>query len=200
MNRLFAAAALAVATLSAPALADAVIGQSAPGFTATDSLGKTHRLADFRGKTVVLEWTNAECPFVKKHYGDGDMQRSQAQARRDGVVWLTINSGAAGKQGHVTADAANALIKTQATASAAYLLDPTGAIGRLYGAKTTPHMFVIDRAGTLVYAGAIDDRPTADPADLKGANNYVRAALADLGAGRGVKVASSKAYGCGVKY
>ncbi|QMW24147.1 thioredoxin family protein [Sandaracinobacteroides saxicola] len=194
---LMTAAAIAIA---APALANAVVGSPAPAFTATDSNGKTHNLADFRGKTVVLEWTNADCPFVKKHYSGGDMQRLQGEARKDGVVWLTINSGAPGKQGHVDGGAANALKKAQGFNSTAYLLDPAGTIGKAYGARTTPHMFVIDGKGTLVYAGGIDDTPTADPADIKGAKNFVRAALNDLEAGKPVQVASSKPYGCSVKY
>lgn len=197
MKPLFLAAAVAVA---APAVAQAVVGQPAPAFTASDSNGKTHRLSDFRGKTVVLEWTNAECPFVKKWYGGGEMQKLQGEATKAGVVWLTINSGAVGKQGHVTPAQANEKRTAQGFQSTAYLLDPSGAIGRPYAAKTTPHMYVIDPKGTLVYAGGIDDRPTANPADIKGSNNYVRAALADLRANRSVQVSTSKPYGCSVKY
>ena len=197
MKTMILAAAMAIAS---PAAAQAVVGQAAPAFTAVDSTGKTHRLSDFRGKTVVLEWNNPQCPFVKKHYDGGDMQRLQADARAKGVVWLTVNSGAPGKQGAMDAAAANALVREAGLRSAAYIPDPTGAIGRAYGAKTTPHMYVINDRGTLVYAGGIDDRPTANPADLKGANNYVRAALADLDANRAVQVATSKPYGCSVKY
>ena len=194
--------ALAVATLAAlaaPALAAPQVGQPAPAFRAVDSHGKTRALADFKGRTVVLEWTNAECPFVKKHYA-GNMQALQKAAARDGVVWLTVNSGAPGKQGHVDGAAANAVMKAKGAAPTAYLLDPKGTIGRAYGAKTTPHMYVIDPAGTLAYMGGIDDTPTADPADLKTATNYVTAALADLKAKRPVQVATAKPYGCAVKY
>ncbi len=193
------AAAFAMAA-AAPALARAVVGQPAPAFTVTDSNGRSHSLSDFRGKTVVLEWTNAECPFVKKFYGPGEMQRLQAEATRNGVVWLTVNSGAPGKQGHLTPAQANALMKREGFASTAYIPDPDGTLGRLYGARTTPHMFVIDPKGVLVYAGAIDDTPTANSADIAKARNHVRAALADLAAGRPVAVATSQPYGCSVKY
>ena len=193
------AAVVAIASAS-PALASAEIGKPAPGFTAVDSNGKRHSLADYKGKTVVLEWTNAECPFVKKHYGSGNMQALQKSATKGGAVWLTVNSGAPGKQGNVDGKAANTLIKMNQAAPTAYLLDSDGAIGRAYGAKTTPHMYVIDASGKLVYMGGIDDTPTADPADIKTAKNYVRAALADVSAKRPVQVATSKPYGCSVKY
>jgi peroxiredoxin len=197
LKSLIAAAAL---SLAAPLLANATVGQPAPPFTATDSQGRTHNLSDFRGKTVVLEWTNADCPFVQKFYSGGDMQKLQAEARQQGVVWLTINSGAPGKQGHVTPAQANAMMKAQGFNSTAYLPDPDGTIGRAYGARTTPHMFVIDPRGTLVYAGGIDNVPTANPADIGKAQNYVRAALADLAAGREVATPTSRPYGCSVKY
>ncbi|MFN3369937.1 MAG: thioredoxin family protein [Sphingomonadaceae bacterium] len=197
LKPLFTAAALA---LAAPLLANATVGQPAPVFTATDSQGRTHNLSDFRGKTVVLEWTNADCPFVQKFYSGGDMQKLQAEARQQGVVWLTINSGAPGKQGHVTPAQANAKMKAQGFNSTAYLPDPDGTIGRAYGARTTPHMFVIDPRGTLVYAGGIDNVPTANPADIGKAQNYVRAALADLAAGREIATPTSRPYGCSVKY
>ena len=186
-------------TLASSALA-VTVGQPAPAFTATDSNGKTHRLSDFKGKPVVLEWTNAGCPFVKKHYGAGNMQATQAAATKAGAVWLTVNSGAPGKQGHVDAAAANAEIASGKAKPTAYLLDPTGTIGRAYDAKTTPHIFVIDAKGTLAYDGAIDDRPTSDPADIKGATNLALAAIADVKAGKPVKQPTSKPYGCAVKY
>jgi len=188
------------AACASPALAAATVGQPAPAFTATDSNGKPHNLADFRGKTVVLEWTNADCPFVKKHYGANNMQKLQGVAAGSDVVWLTVNSGAPGKQGHVDGKAANSIVKTAGAKPAAYLLDSPGTVGRAYGATTTPHMFVIDPKGTLAYAGAIDDKPTADPADIPGAKNYVTAALADVKAGRAVATPTSKPYGCSVKY
>ncbi len=197
MKILIAATAIAI---SAPAVAAAVVGQPAPAFTATDSNGKSHSLSAYRGKTVVLEWTNAECPFVQKFYTAGDMQRTQSAARADGVVWLTINSGATGKQGHVNGQQANAIMTRQGFNSTAYLLDASGDIGRAYGAKTTPHMFVIDPKGTLVYAGGIDNIPSADPADIGKAQNFVKLALADIKAGKPVATTTSRPYGCSVKY
>ncbi len=189
-----------VVALAAPALAAPQVGQPAPAFRAVDSNGKTRSLADFKGRTVVLEWTNAECPFVKKHYGSGNMQALQKAATGDGVVWLKVNSGAPGKQGHVDGAGANAVLKAKGAAPTAYLLDPQGTVGRAYEAKTTPHMYVIDPAGKLVYMGGIDDTPTANPADVKTAKNFVTAALADVKAKRAVAVATSKPYGCSIKY
>jgi len=203
MKNLFAAAAILIAApvvLAAPALANAVVGQPAPAFTATDSIGRSHDLADFRGKAVVLEWTNADCPFVQKFYGGGDMQRLQADAKKQGVVWLTVNSGASGKQGHMTGAQANAKMKAHGFNASAYLLDPYGAIGKAYGARTTPHMFVINPEGILVYAGGIDNTPTADPADIARAQPLVKLALADIAAGNPVAIATSRPYGCSVKY
>ncbi|WP_448585031.1 thioredoxin family protein [Thermaurantiacus sp.] len=188
------------ALIAAPALAAPTIGKPAPEFTATDATGRTVRLADYRGKTVVLEWHNPDCPFVKKFYEPGAMQKLQADARAKGIVWLTINSGAPGKQGNLSPEAAQRYMKAQGSAASAYLPDPGGTIGRAYGAQTTPHMFVIDPAGTLVYAGGIDDTPTADPADIPRARNHVTAALADLEAGRPVATPTGRPYGCSVKY
>lgn len=194
-----ALALTAAIAIAAPALANPVVGQAAPAFRVTDSNGKARSLAEFKGKTVVLEWTNADCPFVKKHYA-GNMQALQKAAAKDGIVWLTVNSGAPGKQGHVDGAGANAIVKAKGAAPAAYLLDAKGDVGRAYAAKTTPHMYVVDPAGKLVYMGGIDDTPTADVADIKTAKNYVTAALADLKAKRAVQTASSKPYGCSVKY
>lgn len=182
------------------ALAAPSVGQPAPVFTGVDTTGKSHSLADFEGKTVVLEWTNHDCPYVMKHYGSGNMQALQKQAAADGVVWLTVISSASGKQGHVSPDQANRIAAERGASPAAILLDPEGAIGRAYDARTTPHMYVIDGAGTLVYMGGIDDRPTADRADVDGANNHVVAALADVAAGREVRTPTSRPYGCSVKY
>ncbi len=198
MIKTFLAAAAIV--IAAPALANAVVGQPAPAFSATDSMGRTQSLAAYKGKPVILEWTNADCPFVKKFYSGGDMQKLQTEARKQGAVWLTINSGAPGKQGHLDPAAINAKMKAQGSAPTAYIADPTGEIGKAFGARTTPHLFVIDSAGTLVYAGAIDDQPTADPADIGKGRNYAMAALADVKAGKPVQVATSRAYGCSVKY
>ncbi len=194
------AAGLVLALASVAVHARAQVGQPAPAFSLTDSNGTTHALADFKGRTVVLEWTNAECPFVKKHYTPGNMQTQQGESKASGVVWLTINSGAPGKQGHVDGAGANAIIAATGGQQAAYLLDPEGAAGRAFGAKTTPHLYVIDGEGVLRYAGAIDSNPSADPDDIAGANQYVRAALADLAAGRPVAVANTQPYGCAVKY
>ncbi|MCB9987895.1 MAG: redoxin domain-containing protein [Rhodospirillales bacterium] len=196
----FLTAFLALFALSAPAYAAPVIGEPAPAFTGTDTNGVEHALSDYLGKTVVLEWTNHECPFVKKHYGSGNMQALQKQATDEGVIWLSIVSSAPGKQGNVTGEQANEIMAEVDAHATARILDPDGTIGHLYDAKTTPHMFVIDAEGTLVYAGAIDDQPTPRPETIEGAHNYVRAALDNLAAGTAVEVSQTQAYGCGVKY
>jgi len=190
---------LALAT-AGTAVAAAKINEPAPEFTLTDSNGNAHSLSDFRGKTVVLEWTNAECPFVVKHYKSGNMQRQQAEATANGVIWLTINSGAPGKQGHVDGAGANAVIERTGGKQTAYLIDADGKVGRLYGARTTPHMFVIDGEGVLRYMGAIDSNPSADPADIPNATQYVEVALAELAAGKPVSTPVTQPYGCSVKY
>jgi len=199
MVRAIASAFALLLAASQWAHADAKIGQPAPSFTATDANGKTVSLADFKGKTVVLEWNNPECPFVRKHYS-GNMQQQQAAARAQNVVWLTVNSSAAGKQGHLDGESARVLIAKTGAKQTDYLLDAEGAIGREYGAKTTPHLFVIDTNGVLRYNGAIDSIASTDVSDIAKATQYVPAALADLLAGREVKVATSKPYGCSVKY
>ena len=193
-------AVTALAVIAAPASAAPMIGQAAPNFRAADVNGKPVSLSDFRGKTVVIEWHNPGCPFVKKHYGSGNMQKAQAAAAKDGVVWLTINSGAPGKQGHLSGAEARSMLAQAGARPSAYLLDPAGAVGRAYDAKTTPHMYVVNKAGTLVYAGGIDDKPTANPADVNGARNHVLAALSELKAGKAVSVTTSRPYGCAVKY
>jgi len=178
----------------------ATVGEKAPAFTAATADGKSVSLADFAGKTVVLEWHNKECPFVVKHYESGNMQALQKELTEKDIVWLTVNSGTEGKQGHESAEAA---LKTAADAGATpthILLDTDGAVGKAYDAKTTPHMFVIDKEGTLVYAGAIDDRPSFKQEDIPGAKNYVREAVAALAEGKPVETASTKPYGCSVKY
>ena len=190
------AASLAVA----PALAAPQVGQPAPNFKLADTNGKAVTLSDFRGKTVVLEWNNPECPFVRKHYGSGNMQKTQAAAKKNGVVWLTINSSAPGKQGHMNGAQAKASVAELKAQPTAYLLDPNGVVGKTYDAKTTPHMYIVNKAGTLVYAGGIDDKPTPNPADVNGARNHVLAALAELNAGKAVSVTTSRPYGCNVKY
>lgn len=194
-------AGLMAAALAAPAATAApVVGQPAPNFRLTDVNGKAVSLSDFRGKTVVLEWNNPSCPYVRKHYDSGNMQKSQATAAKDGVAWLTINSGAPGKQGHMSGAEAKTVLAKSGARPAAYLLDPQGDVGRAYGAKTTPHMYVVSKAGALVYAGGIDDKPTPNPADIAGARNHVLAALSELKAGKPVSVATSRPYGCAVKY
>lgn len=175
-------------------------GKPAPDFTGVDSNGKIHKLSEFAGKTVVLEWTNNGCPYVHKHYDSGNMQSVQADATARGAVWLSIISSAPGKQGNVTGAEANKLTLDRKAKPTAVILDPTGAIGRAYGAQTTPHMFVIDGKGVLRYQGAIDDKPTASPESLRGAKNYVLAALTDLAAGKPVATPETEPYGCGVKY
>jgi peroxiredoxin len=203
MKRLaFVAVALAVLAAAGPRPADAVavVGQPAPDFTLTDTNGKAHSLAGLKGKTVVLEWWNHECPFVGKHYGSGSMQKLQKEWTAKGVVWLTVSSSAPGKQGYVDAAKANALMKEKSGGPSAVLLDHDGKVGRAYGAKTTPHMFVIDGKGNVVFAGGIDDKPSTDQADIATAKNFVSAALAEVTAGKRVTLAISQPYGCNVKY
>ena len=193
MTTLLALAALA--PQAAPA-----IGAPAPVFTLPSVEGKSVALDACRGKFVVLEWTNKDCPFVKKHYGTGSMQATQAEAKRMGAVWLSICSSAPGNQGYMSADAYKAYIKAEKVAATSVLLDPDSKVGHLYNAKTTPQVVVIDPKGTIVYNGAIDDRPDPDPASLKGAKNYALAALTQGMAGKAVAVATSRPYGCSVKY
>jgi peroxiredoxin len=176
------------------------VGVAAPAFTAVATSGTSVSLVDQRGKIVVLEWTNHDCPYVRKHYETSNMQALQREATGQGVVWLTIISSAPGTQGHVSPAEADALTATRKAAPTAVLLDPTGVVGKAYGATNTPHMYVIDKAGSLVYAGAIDDRPTTRRADVQGAQNYVREALQAVAAGQPVKTPTTRAYGCTVKY
>jgi peroxiredoxin len=183
-----------------PAWAAAKVGAAAPAFTATATSGKSVSLSDSRGKIVVLEWTNHDCPYVRKHYETANMQGIQKEAVGQGVVWLTIISSSPGTQGYVSPSQADELTATRRASPTAVLLDPTGVVGKMYGATNTPHMYVIDKAGTLVYAGAIDDRPTSRRSDVQGAQNYVRAALEAVAAGQPVKTPVTRAYGCTVKY
>ena len=199
-DRRWLLALAAASALAAPAIAAPVVGQPAPAFSAVDADGRTRALADFKGKTVVLEWTNNGCPYVQKHYNSGNMQGLQKQATADGVVWLTLISSAPGFQGYLTGPQAKQWKTKVGAASSDVLLDPKGVVGRAYGARTTPHMYVVDKAGKLVYMGGIDDQPTPDPDSLKGAKNYVSAALADVKAGRAVARAATAPYGCSVKY
>lgn len=201
MNRALLTASLAVSLVFAgAAMAEVKVGAPAPDFTATDSNGKPVQLSALKGKTVVMEWTNNGCPYVKKHYGSGNMQALQKKYTGEGVVWLTVASSPQGEQGFVTAAEANDDTKTRGAAPTAVLMDSKSNIARLYGAQVTPHMFVIDAKGAVAYAGAIDDKPSANPADVKVAKNYVAAALDEIKAGKPVTTASTRAYGCTVKY
>ncbi|MDZ4110922.1 MAG: redoxin domain-containing protein [Brevundimonas sp.] len=180
--------------------AEAPAADMAPAFTLVDAEGVERSLADFRGRTVVLEWTNEGCPYVQKHYEAGAMQALQREATGDGVVWLTIISSAPGQQGFVEGDAAREWQSRNNAAATHLLLDPEGTVGRLYDARTTPDMRVIDPEGRLLFVGGIDDRPTNKIEDLEGANNYVKAALADMEAGRPVATPFATPYGCSIKY
>ena len=181
-------------------LCAASVGKPAPTFKVSDSHGKTHALSDYKGKYIVLEWHNQGCPFVKKHYDSGNMQKLQKEFTKKGVVWFSVISSAQGKQGHVTPTEADAYVKKTDAAPTAVLLDGAGTMGKQYGAKTTPHMFVVDPKGTLIYDGAIDDKPSTDLSDVAGAKNYVTAALNDAQSGKQVSQATTTAYGCSVKY
>ena len=175
------------------------VGERAPDFTAVDSNGRTHKLSDYAGRFVVLEWHNRGCPYTHKHYL-GNMQQLQREWTQRGVIWLTVISSAHGKQGYVTADQENAYLKEVNASPTAVLLDPKGGLGHLYGAKTTPQMLVINPTGILIYNGAIDDRPTTDPADIPGAKNYLSQALNEAIAGKPVSIPATTPYGCSVKY
>ncbi len=176
------------------------IGQPAPNFTLQGSDGKMHSLKDYPGKIVVLEWSNHDCPFVRKAYDSHNMQKLQSKYTAKGVIWLTIISSAKGKQGYETAAQENQILQAEGASPTAALLDPTGKVGHLYSAKTTPDMFVIDQNGNLVYMGAIDDKPSTDVADVKTARNYVSAALDEVMSGKPVTTAATTSYGCSVKY
>ena len=176
------------------------IGQPAPDFTTLDSRGNPVQLQSYRGKTVVLEWTNADCPYTRKHYSSGNMQSVQGLAQQNGVVWLTVISSAPGKQGYVNGPAADALTQSHKAVPAAVLLDPQGAVARLYAAKTTPHLFVIDKNGTLQYMGGMDSLATVDEADIARAEPYLKEAMLAVVQGKAVQHAVTKPYGCSIKY
>ena len=201
---LLAVSALTAAAFAMPASAKIDTGASVSNIEVTDSNGTTHNLSDFAGKTVVLEWTNHGCPYVKKHYNTaydgGNMQNLQKAAAADGVVWLSIISSATGKQGHVDGTKANALTASRGAAPTAVVLDPSGDAGRAFSAKTTPHMYVIDGDQTLVYQGAIDDNRSSNPNTIFNAKNYVTAALTSLKAGEAIADNDTQPYGCSVKY
>jgi peroxiredoxin len=178
----------------------AKVSAPAPDFTATDSHGQSHSLDQYHGKFVVLEWHNQGCPFTRKHYESGNMQNLQKEWTGKGVVWFTVISSAPGEQGYVTPGQENNYLSKMHAAPTAALLDPDGKLGRLFNAKTTPDMYIIDPQGTLIYSGAIDNRPTPDVDDIKGADNYVSDALAAAMSGKPVASPYTRAYGCSVKY
>jgi peroxiredoxin len=181
-------------------LAEVQVGKEAPDFALSDTNGKTRHLSDYRGKYVVLEWYQPDCPFVRKHYNSGNMQALQKEYVSQGVVWLSIDSSAAGQEGNYPADQLNQIALKTGSSRTALLLDPDGKVGHLYGAKTTPDMYIINPQGVLVYQGAIDDRPSTNLGDVKTAKNYVKTALTAAMAGQTVATASTRPYGCSVKY
>jgi len=191
---LLALGSLAVFGMALPVAAKVTVDQPAPNFTLTDSTGKTRSLAEFKGKTVVLEWNNPECPFVKKHYDSGNIPKQQADATATGVVWLTINSG------RTATDKLASENKTQGGKASAYLLDKDGAVGKMYDAKTTPHIYVIDGQGVLRYMGGIDSIQSSDKSDIAKATQFVPQTLAALASGKPVATKTSQPYGCTVKY
>jgi peroxiredoxin len=176
------------------------VGTTAPDFSLTDSKGKTQTVSQYKGKYVVLEWFNPDCPFVKKHYGSGNMQKIQEEFTAKGVVWLSIDSSAPGLEGNLTAEQAEKKIAEWKTKQTAFVLDPDGKAGRTYGAKNTPHMFVINPEGKIIYEGAIDSKASPNPADIASSTNYVKVALEESLAGKTVSNANTKPYGCSVKY
>jgi peroxiredoxin len=200
MKRILSMAAMLLIGSFSQAQAAATVGKAAPAFELKDVDGKTVQLQSYRGKYVVLEWTNFQCPFVGKHYGSGNMQALQKKYTEKGVVWLSICSSAPGKQGYMTGSEAKELIGEREASPTRFLLDANGKVGHAYGAKTTPHMFVINPKGTLVYNGAIDDKPSTKREDVESAKNYLAAALDEAMDGHKVEVAATQPYGCSVKY
>jgi peroxiredoxin len=192
--------ALVVALGPISATAQAVVGSPAPNFTAADSHGQTHTLSEYRGKYVVLEWHNRDCPYTHKHYVSGNMEALQKEWRAKDVVWFTVISSAPGKQGYVTDAEENEYLQQMHADPTAVLMDPEGKLGRLYDAKTTPEMYVIDPQGKLIYEGAIDNRPTTEVSDIEGADNYLSDALTEAMAGKPVEHPYTRPYGCSVKY
>src|SRR3954464_12067228 len=199
-KKLFGTALLSVISSCVLAADVPPVGSTAPDFSAPDTKGKTQSLAKYKGKYVVLEWFNPECPFVKKHYGSGNMQKLQEEFTSKGVVWLSVDWSAPGKEGNLTAEEANQKMTEWKTKQTALLLDPDGKAGQAYGAKNTPHMFVINPEGKIIYEGAIDSKASANPADITGSTNYVKVALEESMSGKTVTTANTKPYGCSVKY
>jgi peroxiredoxin len=199
-RRTLLAGSAAAALMPSAAFAAADVGKAAPLFTATDSNGKTHALESYKGKIVVLETTNHDCPYVAKHYRAGNMQAQQKEAAAKGIVWLTVASSAPGQQGHVTPAQANELTVKRGAAPAAVLIDPESKVARAYAATVTPHMYIIDAGGILVYKGGIDSIATSSDSDIPKATQYVRVALGEMLAGKPITNASTRAYGCTLKY
>jgi len=205
MNRrtfttMFASSAAVLLLATAPSQAEPKVGAPAPAFSAVNSEGKTVKLSDFSGKTIVLEWTNDGCPYVRKHYGSGNMQALQKKWTEQGIIWLSVISSPPGEQGFADGARANSLTAERKASPTAVLLDPKQQVARAYGATVTPHMYIVKADGTLAYAGGIDDKPTTRPADVKDAKNFVDEALAELKAGKPVSTSATRAYGCTVKY
>jgi peroxiredoxin len=201
MNRkLIGTAVLSVISACALAAELPPVGSTAPDFSAADVKGKTHSLTQYKGKYVVLEWFNPECPFVRKHYGSDNMQKLQQEFTTKGVVWLTIDSNAPGTEGSLTADTADKILSQWKTHQTAFLLDPDGKVGQAYGAKNTPHMVIINPEGKIVYEGAIDSKASPNPADIPTSTNYVKVALSESMAGKPVSNPNTRPYGCSVKY
>jgi peroxiredoxin len=196
----FAIALLSLATTALYAAESPAVGSAAPDFTLSDASGKTHSLSQEKGKYVVLEWFNPECPFVKKHYGSGNMQKLQAEYTGKGVVWFSIDSSAPGYEGNLTPEQAQKVMKNWNTKQTALLLDPEGKAGKSYGARNTPHMFVINPEGKIIYEGAIDSKATPNPDDISSSTNYVKVALDESMSGKPVSNTNTRPYGCSVKY
>lgn len=193
-------AVLVLAGLAASLYAAPAVGENVPDFSLPTADGKTQTLARHKGKFVVLEWTSPACPFVQRHYAGGHMQRLQTEETAQGVVWLTVDSSAPGKEGYLSAEQAAAWIKDKGLACTAFLLDPDGTVGRLYGVRATPQVFIISPEGKLLYAGAVDSIASADPSDLAKATNYVRVGLEEARAGKALTTPTTRPYGCSVKY
>ncbi len=193
-------ALLSLASAALYAADSPAVGSAAPDFSLPDTGGKTHSLSDYKGKYVVLEWFNPECPFVKKHYGSGNMQKLQGEYTSKGVVWLTIDSNAPGAEGNISPEQAQKVMKSWNTKQTSLLLDPEGKAGRSYGARNTPHMFVINPEGKIVYEGAIDSKATPNPDDIANSTNYVKVALDESMSGKPVSNSNTRPYGCSVKY
>ena len=198
--RTFISALISVTAATLLAADAPPVGSAAPDFSLPDAAGKTHSLSDYKGKYVVLEWFNPECPFVKKHYGSGNMQKLQAEYTGKGVVWLTIDSNAPGFEGNISPEQAQKVMKDWNTKQTALLLDPDGKVGRSYNAHNTPDMFVINPSGKIIYEGAIDSKASPNPADIPSSTNYVKVALDESMSGKSVSTTSTRPYGCSVKY